>query len=70
MPEDAWDALSPEDVAGLGKSVVAPGGFLRLNKPALAHLIAVLGQRPATGFRDLTVLLALLTRAGFRGRRT
>ncbi len=67
MPEDAWDPLSPEDVAGLGKSFVAPGGFLRLNKPALAHLIAVLGQRPATGFRDLTVLLALLTRAGFSG---
>lgn len=67
MPEDAWDPLSPEDIAGLGKPFVAPRGFLRLNKPALAHLIEVLGQRPATGFRNLTVLLALLTRAGFRG---
>jgi len=67
VPQDAWDPLSPEDVVGLGKSFVAADGFLRLNKPALAHLIQVLGQRPATGFRDLTVLLALLTRAGFRG---
>ncbi len=67
MPEGAWDPLSPEDVAGLGKPFVAAGGFLRLNKSALAHLVAVLGQRPATGFRDLTVLLALLTLAGFRG---
>jgi len=67
VPEDEWDPLSAEDVAGLGKPFVAAGGFLRLNKLALAHLIEVLGQRPATGFRDLTVLLALLTLAGFRG---
>jgi len=48
-------SLSAEEVARLGRPFVADG-FLRLDKPALAHLARVLSRRRGTGFRDLTVL--------------
>ena len=65
--DEEWEPLSAADVAALGRPVVARG-FLRLNKPALARLIEVLGHRPGTGYRDLTVLLGLLTVARFSGK--
>ncbi len=65
MRDEDWAPVSADDVADLGKPFVADG-FLRLNKPALAHLLVVLGRRPG-GQRDLTVLLGLMCRAEFDG---
>lgn len=62
--EGNWLPLTPEQVAAIGPPLLAEGGFLRLNKPALHRLLQDFASRPE-GPRELTVLLSLMCHAEF-----